>query len=54
VWSKETKEKVAELEKLLEADMAKVHFQSAEGSSSPEGSRIVGLGEHLTDEPPSI
>lgn len=54
VWSKETKEKVAELEKLLEADMAKVHFYSPDGPKDPEGSKIVGLGEHLADEPPSI
>lgn len=54
VWSKETKEKVAELEKMIEADMAKVHFHSSEGSRDPEGSRIVGIGEHVADETPSI
>ncbi|KPJ84924.1 MAG: hypothetical protein AMS18_16445 [Gemmatimonas sp. SG8_17] len=51
VWSAETKEKVAELEKLIEADLALLHFGSSSapvkvGLQPPGG----GIGEHLGED----
>ena len=55
IWSKETKEKVAELEKLIEADLSLVHFASASAPAKPGlAPPPEGLGEHLGDDAQSI
>jgi ABC-type taurine transport system substrate-binding protein len=55
IWSKETKEKVAELERLIEADLSAVHFGTA---AVPAGAGLAppnsGLAEHIGDDVPSM
>jgi len=56
VWSKETKEKVAELEKLIEADLSVLHFGSSAAPTRvglrPPGDG--GIGEHVGEDAPSV
>jgi hypothetical protein len=56
VWSKETREKAAELERLIEIDLAKVHFDSPNIPEAPEVETPGpgGVGEHLGDDVPSV
>jgi hypothetical protein len=60
LWSKETREKLAELLLSMESDIANVHFESG---GTPEGSPIEtvtkgppagGLGEHIGTDAPSV
>ena len=57
LWSKETKEKLTELKKLMELDMAKKHFGDAAPAQTDKPGLTPpseGLGEHVSGRVPSV
>jgi hypothetical protein len=57
-WSQETKDKAAELARLMELDLAKRHFgEAATSSSEPTGLKVTkggGLSEHVVGDADSV
>jgi len=58
-WSEQTREKIKELVKFMEQDLAKLHFtdgaKRVDGAPNKDGLDLGGIGEHVgTVDAPSI
>lgn len=53
-WSQETIRLLAELKQSMEDDIAKKHFVQGSARARPGLQAPGGLGEHLTDDAPSV